>query len=189
VESEEGADQSSAERPWPGEIQTGGKPLAPKQLVKDPLWSVENERVRYTRLAGSIALLTIFLAACNGNVFDLGIGDCFDDGEMSLGAGVEEIGDVPLIDCFEPHDNEVYEIQTVDGDGFPGDQQIADEADRICFDAFQGFVGLDYQSSALDFGWLVPTAESWEAGDRLVACFVYRLDLEKVSGTLEGAGI
>jgi hypothetical protein len=36
---------------------------------------------------------------------------------------------------------------------------------------------------------LVPTAESWEAGDRLVACFVYRVDLEKVSGTLEGAGI
>lgn len=145
--------------------------------------------MRNVRLAGSIALITIVLTACSGNVFDLGIGDCFDDGEISPGAGVEEIGDVPLVDCTEPHDNEVYEIETIEGDGFPGDQQIADEADRICFDAFQGFVGLDYQSSALDFGWLVPTAESWEAGDRLIACFVYRLDLEKVSGTLEGAGI
>jgi len=158
-------------------------------VVKDRLLPVENERMRYARLAGSIALLAICLAACSGNVFDLGIGDCFDDGEISPGAGVGEIGEVPLVDCTEPHDNEVYEIRTFDGDGFPGDQQIADEADRICFDAFQGFVGLDYQSSALDFGWLVPTAESWEAGDRLVACFVYRLDLEKVSGTLEGAGI
>jgi hypothetical protein len=186
VEWAKGAEISSAERPLPDEIQ---KAARAETVVKDPLWSVEIERMRNARLAGSIALYVFFLAACSGNVFDLGIGDCFDDGEMSAGAGVEEIGDVPLVDCTEPHDNEVYEIQTVEGDGFPGDQQIADEADRICFDAFEGFVGLDYQSSSLDFGWLVPTAESWDAGDRLVACFVYRVDLEKVSGTLEGAGI
>ena len=184
--SANGADTSSAERPLPEEID---KAARAETVVKDPLWSVEIERMRNARLAGSIALFAFLLAACSGNVFDLGIGDCFDDGDMSAGAGVEEIGDVPLVDCTEPHDNEVYEIQTIEGDGFPGDQQIADEADRICFDAFEGFVGLDYQSSALDFGWLVPTAESWEAGDRLVACFVYRVDLEKVSGTLEGAGI
>ena len=182
------SEQWSAERPLPDEIQTAeGRPR--RISGQGSLWSVETERMRNARLAGSIALMIIVLAACSGTVFDLGIGDCFDDGEMSPGVGVEEIGDVPLVDCTAPHDNEVYEIETVEGEGFPGDQQIADEADRICFDAFQGFVGLDYQSSALDFGWLVPTAESWEAGDRLVACFVYRLDLEKVSGTLEGAGI
>ena len=138
-------------------------------------------------LAGLFAL-TLLLAACSGNVFELAVGDCFDDGDLALGE-LEEVGEVPLVECSEPHDNEVYAVITVDGDVFPGEQAIQAHADEVCLDAFDPFVGLDYQSSALDFGWLVPTADSWEMGDRVVACFVYRLDLEKVSGTLEGSSI
>jgi hypothetical protein len=59
----------------------------------------------------------------------------------------------------------------------------------MCLDAFEPFVGFDYETSVLDFGWLVPTAETWEFGDRVIACFVYRMDLEKVTGTLQGTGI
>lgn len=145
--------------------------------------------MRYPKPGRLIPAIALVLAACGGNVFDLAVGDCFDDGDIAVGPGVEEIGDVPLVDCSEPHDNEVYATVTVEGDSFPGDQQISDHADQVCHAAFEGFVGLDYQSSVLDFGWLVPTADSWGAGDRLVACFIYRLDLEKVSGTLEGSGI
>ncbi|MET0564878.1 MAG: septum formation family protein [Acidimicrobiia bacterium] len=138
-------------------------------------------------LVGLIAL-TLLLAACSGNVFELAVGDCFDDGDLSLGE-LEEVGEVPLVECSEPHDNEVYAIVAVDGEVFPGEQAIQTRADESCLDAFDPFVGLDYESSALDFGWLVPTADSWELGDRVVACFVYRLDLEKVSGTLQGSSI
>jgi hypothetical protein len=121
-------------------------------------------------------------------VFELAVGDCFDDGDLALGE-LEEVDEVPLVECSEPHDNEVYAIVAVEGEVFPGEQAIQTQADEVCLDAFDPFVGLDYQSSALDFGWLVPTADSWEMGDRVVACFVYRLDLEKVSGTLEGSSI
>jgi Septum formation len=138
-------------------------------------------------LAGVVAV-TLALGACSGNVFELGVGDCFDDGDLFLGE-LEEIGEVPLVECSVPHDNEVYAVVTVDGDAFPGENAIQATADEVCLDAFDPFVGLGYQSSALDFGWLVPTADSWEMGDRVVACFVYRLDLAKVSGTLEGSGI
>jgi Septum formation len=137
-------------------------------------------------LVGLVALT--LLAACSGNVFELAVGDCFDDGDMAVGE-VEEIGEVPLVECAEPHDNEVYAVVTVDGEVFPGEIAIQEQADQVCLDAFDPFVGLDCQSSALDFGWLVPTADSWEMGDRVVACFVYRLDLAKVSGTLEGSSI
>ena len=137
--------------------------------------------------AGLIAL-TLLLAACSGNVFELAVGVCFDDGDLALGE-MEEVGEVPLVECSEPHDNEVYAIVAVEGDVFPGEQTIQTQADDVCLDAFDPFVGLDYESSALDFGWLVPTADSWEMGDRVVACFLYRLDLEKVSGTLEGSSI
>ncbi len=138
-------------------------------------------------MAGLVAL-TLLLAACSGNVFELAVGDCFDDGDMALGE-IEEIGEVPLVECAEPHDNEVYAVVTVDGEVFPGEIAIQAQADEVCLDAFDPFVGLDYQSSALDFGWLVPTADSWDMGDRVVACFVYRLDLAKVSGTLEDSSI
>jgi hypothetical protein len=157
--------------------------------LKDRANSVETHRMRTFKPGIAIAALALLLAACSGNVFDLAVGDCFDDGDIPTGPEVEEIGDVPLVDCSEPHDNEVYETVTVDGDEYPGDQAIAEHADQVCLDAFEGFVGLDYMSSDLDFGWLVPTAESWETGDRTIACFVYRLDLAKVSGTLEASGI
>jgi Septum formation len=143
---------------------------------------------RRTRAFTGLIAIAILLSACSGNVFELAVGDCFDDGDFALGE-VEEIGDVPMVECAEPHDNEVYEVVTVEGDVFPGESAIQIGADEVCLDAFDGFVGLDYESSALDFGWLVPTADSWDSGDRLVACFIYRMDLEKVTGTLGGSGI
>lgn len=139
-------------------------------------------------LVALVLLTGVLLAACSGNVFDLAVGDCFDDGDMPIGE-VEEVGDVPMVECSEPHDNEVYAVVTVDGEEFPGEQAIQDTADEMCLDAFDGFVGLDYETSALDFGWLVPTADTWADGDRVVACFVYRMDLEKVTGTLQGTAI
>ena len=71
-------------------------------------------------LAGLVAL-TLLLAACSGNVFELAVGDCFDDGDMALGE-LEEIGEFPLVDCSVPHDNEVYAVVTVDGEVFPGEE-------------------------------------------------------------------
>ncbi|HEU4917258.1 MAG TPA: septum formation family protein [Acidimicrobiia bacterium] len=136
----------------------------------------------------STVVLGLLGTACSGNVFDLAVGDCFDDGDMSV-EGIEEVGEVPMVECSEPHDNEVYAVVTVEGERFPGEVAIQTEADEVCLDAFSGFVGLDYQTSVLDFGWLVPTAETWEVGDRVVACFIYRVDLEKVTGTLHGTGI
>lgn len=138
-------------------------------------------------LAGLVAMM-LLLVGCSGNVFELAVRDCFDDGDMALGE-FEEVGEVPLVDCTEPHDNEVYAVVNVDGEVFPGEEAIQAQADEVCFEAFDPFVGLDYESSALDFGWLVPTGDSWEMGDHVVACFVYRLDLAKVSGTLEGSSI
>ncbi len=143
---------------------------------------------RRMHLIVSTVVLGLLGTACSGNVFDLAVGDCFDDGDMSV-EGIEEVGEVPMVECSEPHDNEVYAVVTVEGERFPGEVAIQTEADEVCLDAFSGFVGLDYQTSVLDFGWLVPTAETWEVGDRVVACFIYRVDLEKVTGTLHGTGI
>lgn len=157
-------------------------------MLKQRKQLVEN-RAMLRRLTRLVVPLAVLLAACSGNVFDLAVGDCFDDGDLEVGTGVEEVGAVPMVDCSQPHDNEVYAVVELDPGSFPGDEGVALRADEVCLEKFEPFVGLDYASSVLDIGWFVPTADSWEAGDRTIACFVYRLDLEKVTGSLSGSGI
>ncbi len=130
--------------------------------------------------------IVLMLAACSqSNVFELSVGDCFDD-DLTFS---EEVSDVDLVDCSEPHDNEVYAVHTMTETSYPGLEATGEFADEWCVGEFEDFVGVAYDISELDIGWLAPTDESWSGGDREIICFLYRLDLEKVSGTLEGSGV
>lgn len=131
-------------------------------------------------------VLVMALASCTqGNVLTLADGDCFDDpdGEET------EVTDVPIVDCADPHDNEVYQILDVEGDSYPGQNAVGSQADAECLAGFEPFVGATYEDSELDYGWLTPTQESWDSGDREIVCFVYRVDLAKLTGTMEGSGV
>lgn len=139
------------------------------------------------RLMGLVLVLAV--AGCvQGNVLSLAEGDCFDDPDGTESADLE-VTDVPIVDCADPHDNEVYHIVEVTGDDYPGTEAIGAQADTECVDRFESFVGAPYDTSDLNFGWLTPTAESWSGGDREILCFVYRVDLGKMTGTMENAGI
>jgi hypothetical protein len=126
------------------------------------------------------------LAGCGGkSAFDLQVGDCFDDPES-----FEEVETVPERECSEPHDNEVYANVVMSGTEWPGQTAVEDFADEACLDEFEPYVGAAYEDSALEFGWLVPTEESWnEADDRTVTCILYDINLEKLTGSMEGTGV
>ncbi len=131
-------------------------------------------------------VFALALASCTqGNVLTLGDGDCFDDPDNS---GTEVI-DVPIVDCADPHDNEVYATLDVSGDSYPGQNEVGNQADTGCLAGFEPFVGAPFETSELDYGWLTPTQESWDSGDREIVCFVYRVDLVKLTGTMEDSGI
>ena len=133
-----------------------------------------------------LVLLTLLSGACTSDsVFLLDVGTCFDD----QGLDATEVTSVPLVECEEPHDNEVYRLFNVTSTVFPGDESLLQTAADGCFDEFESFVGLEYSQSILDFSWFTPTAQSWEEGDREVICFVYDLDLKKLTGTMAGSGI
>lgn len=134
----------------------------------------------------TLLLVALAVVACNqGNVFSIEEGTCFDDeGDFS-----EEVSSVPVVDCDEPHDNEVYAVIEMTDSEFPGFDATADQADLACLPEFESFVGAAYDVSELDFGWLIPTEDSWANGDRQIVCFLYRVDLEKITGTMEGSGI
>lgn len=127
-----------------------------------------------------VALLA--LAGCGqGNVFELSVGDCFDDPSVT-----EQVSDVPLVDCAEPHHNEVFEVfELADGD-HPGVDAVEAAAGEGCLAAFEPFVGAPYATSELYLGWLSPTEDSWDGGDREVVCYLYEPGV-RLEGSMAGA--
>jgi len=118
--------------------------------------------------------------------FRIRLGDCFNSG------AIDEIESVQGVPCSSPHDGEVYlAFLLPEGDGsYPGDPVISDSATEGCYDAFEPFVGAEYETSALDFWSIQPTAGSWDAlDDREVLCVLSNYDGTKKTGTGRDAGI
>lgn len=118
------------------------------------------------------------------NVNDLTVGDCWDDPSDTSSSILE----VELVDCADPHDNEVYLLTDL-ADGAYDAERVEIESDAACLDAFFGYVGLVYEESALGYFTLTPTEDSWAAGDREVICSLYDFELKKLVGSMEGSGI
>lgn len=115
------------------------------------------------------------------DVFSIKVGDCINDEGLS-GA----VDSVPVVDCAEPHDSEAYEsVIMADGD-FPGDEATTTQGDADCQAAFDTFVGVAYDESALDFTYLYPSEDTWAQGDREILCLVYDPAGES-TGSLAGA--
>jgi hypothetical protein len=134
------------------------------------------------RLAAAL-LVAAAAAGCSTGTLVLEVGDCFDD-PPSLGS----VTSVDVIDCAEPHDNEVYFVGPYPGTGeFPGDEAIRDAAVDACLESFEDFVGIPYEVSRFDVFALWPSEESWEATDRDIVCAVYDVDGEKLTGSVRGA--
>jgi hypothetical protein len=115
------------------------------------------------------------------DVFTIKVGDCLNDG-----GATGEVSEVPVVDCAEAHDSEAYASIIMDDGAFPGDTAVEDQAVSECTTEFDSFVGLDYQSSTLDFAYYYPTEASWGNGDREILCRIVD-PAGKVTGSLAGA--
>ena len=115
-------------------------------------------------------------------VFSLEVGDCFDDVASALGGG--EVESVPAIPCDQPHDNEVFAKPALSGSAYPGDDEVYEQAQELCIEAFGDYTGEDYATSDLDVFPITPTERTWEDGDvRYAVCGLYNLDLSKLTGS------
>lgn len=99
-------------------------------------------------------------------------GDCInlldpvEEGDTTLVSALEKV------DCFTVHDAEVFAVFDLGGDDWPGTEMVNVEGDSACFDRFEPYVGIDYLESYYFYEYYTPTATSWEAGDRAVACVI-----------------
>ncbi|HUG31762.1 MAG TPA: septum formation family protein [Acidimicrobiia bacterium] len=124
------------------------------------------------------------------DVMSLQVGDCFNDPE----GDDELVYDVSAVPCTEPHDNEVFAVQSVaaefPGDTFPGQDPLWEYSYEVCSGpVFDSYVGTSYLDSSLDVFSFTPTQESWDDGDRGFVCALYRVDFAKLTGTVSGSGL
>ena len=138
------------------------------------------------RLILSLLAVALVASACGDDtsVFDLGVGDCFNDQEDLTET---EVSEVATVDCSSPHDNEIYFEFSMTDAVFPGNDAALESSSFRCLDEFEAFVGIDYLESDLDLFPITPTATSWAEGDRVVYCAVYALDLSKLEGSVRGS--
>lgn len=121
------------------------------------------------------------------SVFDLQVADCFDDPEQTDDVEVETVA---AADCSEPHDNEIYALPTMSGSAWPGRDAVQEFAADACYSRFESYVNQSYEESQLDIAWMTPTRESWETkDDRTVVCFLYDMNLAKLTGSMRDSGI
>lgn len=118
--------------------------------------------------------------AGDADVFEVRVGDCFDDQSGN------EISEIPAVPCAEPHDNEAYYVFDM-ADGEFSDADVTAAADETCLAEFEGFIGKAYDESEADWFPITPTEGSWSNGDREIVCAAYVYG-EKLTGTLKGSG-
>jgi hypothetical protein len=121
--------------------------------------------------------------ARDGASVSLAKGECFDAPGGRLSGEAHDVDKVP---CAREHDGEVFaSFQLRDG-RYPGDDSVADSADKRCYDlqdtyAMDGWAVPD----DVDVYYLTPTEDSWTAGDREVTCvFGNVTEGENLTGSL-----
>ena len=132
------------------------------------------------------SLITEALNGGESDVFSITVGDCLNDD-----AAEGDVSTVPIVDCDEPHDTEIYASIIMDDGAYPGESDTVDFADQACYDEFADFVGTSVEESAYAYATLYPTQDSWDNfGDREVLCRIALADengnVEKVTGSLKG---
>ena len=101
----------------------------------------------------------------------------------------DNITDLETTDCSALHDAEVFHLTQVTEDERPSDSELEDMGGDACLAAFEGYVGISYEESALDYTILYPSPGSWEQGDREIICFIISGEGTDVqlSGSMKGS--
>lgn len=134
----------------------------------------------------ALVLALLVTAACSGNVLELEVGNCItvpNEGEVT---------NVEIVDCAEPHENEVFALvdhPAGDDEEFPGAEALSAFATEECQgDRFEEYVGQPYAESPLFASSLNPGETTWGEGDREVVCLLRTQDGSDLTGSQRGSG-
>ncbi len=146
------------------------------------------------KLAAMVVVVAIGIGAYFAVAFavaplpNVAVGDCLNAraGEAQAGALLDP-SDLRPVDCATPHENEVVGSITYTGDGaFPGIQALTDYASQPCIEAFEPYVGISFEASALNMFALTPSDQTWLKGHRTIGCVVMNIDGSMLTGSVRG---
>jgi hypothetical protein len=85
----------------------------------------------------------------------------------------DRVGDVTVVDCAQPHREEVYAVLTLPGSKYPGDTEVENQANDMCNDKLDSLLTDDAELPAgTDVYYLFPTRFLWATGDRSITCMI-----------------
>ncbi|WP_144125217.1 DUF4190 domain-containing protein [Catellatospora sichuanensis] len=146
-----------------------GKGMAVAGLVLSTIWSLVICGVIGLAIVAANDDSTTGTTSTTGgddtSVYSLRIGDCLNDLNTE-----DEIEELPVVPCSEPHDGEVYAEFKLTETAYPGVDAIEKKADPRCADLLKSYAPKAVDDPAVDTYYLYPTAESWARGDRAVTC-------------------
>ena len=70
----------------------------------------------------------------------------------------------------------MYALRDLPGGAWPGFDSVYSDGDDICYQAFAPYIGIDYIDSLYFYEVYTPSPDSWDDGDRTVACTLIDLD-------------
>ncbi|MBV9513688.1 MAG: septum formation family protein [Mycobacteriaceae bacterium] len=148
-----------------------GRGLAIAGLVVSGVWIV----------LGIVAVVLIVIFA-NRTVLatDVQLGDCIE----TTPADMASVRTLPKVSCDKPHEGEVFALIPVSGDTFPGQDALRDEYEKKCVSELDNYSSKAASDSAYQIFVLYPTQETWDQGDRRVACLTITQD--KRTGSVRG---
>jgi hypothetical protein len=156
-------------------------------LSGDPHWFGLR---RVLAVAALAAVVSCAASADDPDVF-ADVGGVGGDG-LTVGHCLAEFPDaaelvsIEPLPCSEPHSDEIYASGSLADGAYAGTSAIEVAARNLCLGEFAAFVGIPYEDSVLDIGYLTPTEKEWADGEREVLCTI--LDpAEEVTGSLRSS--
>ncbi|MEG3616259.1 DUF4190 domain-containing protein [Isoptericola haloaureus] len=112
------------------------------------------------------------------------VGDCFEPpADLTSGDPLQ------AVDCGVPHTAEVFGVDDVAADAFPGVETMQVQAEDFCLDVFGDYVGVDYMDSALQVIYFHPSELTWSVGDRRIICGATTMDGSPLHDSVAGSGV
>ncbi|MEU1160844.1 DUF4190 domain-containing protein [Streptomyces sp. NPDC005921] len=107
--------------------------------------------------------------ASDSSSLSLSTGECFDTPDGTLTGDL--VSDVTVVDCAKAHDGEVFATYRLKGSSYPGDDKVGDSASDRCYGLEDGYAMDGWAIPGdVDVYYFTPSEDSWEFGDREVAC-------------------
>ena len=140
-----------------------GRGMAITGLVLSGLWTV---------ILVAVVVGLVISGHDSVRATDVQVGDCIET-TPTEGATVKTM---PKVSCDKPHEDEVFALLPVSGDTFPGQATLQNQYEKKCVTALATYSPKAAADSAYQIFILYPTQQTWDQGDRHVACLTITED-------------